>query len=133
MRHRSDGCAAVLIYQGGRCAYVLAHAHDGGEAYMGPLFRKAVAYAKVQYESGDIYAILRAEPDMEPVDSQLAVQPLRRRDVRHLYYLTETWDSESGRKRYGVRSRHLPDGVEVSEKDLPTSPMGVPSDTATVV
>lgn len=133
MRHRSEGCAAVLVYRAGRCAHVLSHAHDGGEAYMGPLLRKAVSYAKVQYESGDIRAILLAEPDMKPVDTQLSVVSMRNLHVRHIYYLSETWDADASRKRYSVRVRHMADGEEVTAKDLPEFERRVPAGTSVLV
>ena len=67
MSGRSCGSALVLVYDHGRLVSAMSHEHDGGEAYMGPLIRRAVQYAKVQYESGDIARILLAEEEMHRV------------------------------------------------------------------
>lgn len=121
MRHQSEGCALVLVYENGRIATVMAHEHDGGEAYMGPLIRRAIQYAKVQYESGDITQILLAEMEMKIIATERAVEYLQtvKSEPRHLYYLTVRWDEQAAKKSYRVYVRHLEEGEKLKKEDMP--------------
>lgn len=101
------GPAIVLIYGGGRREAALVHEHDGGEAYMRPLLRKAVQYAKTHYNSGDMKAVLMSEGEMKPVDD--IAETARETHVRHVYYVTYKWDADMASKTYRVRALHLPE------------------------
>lgn len=107
MRPVNEGCALVLLYLDGRRVSVLRHPHDGGEAYMGPVLRKAVSYAKTHYESGDIKQVLLSEPEMEEI---VTGDRAADKDARHLYYVLTSWDPDAGRKTYGVLALHLKKG-----------------------
>lgn len=133
MRPKNEGPAAVLVYADGRVSAVLAHGHDGGEAYMGPLIRKGIAYAKVQYESGAIADILAVEEDTVVVTTPKRTLYLRKFGVRHVYYVTYTWDPEAQKKHYHVYAKHLADKAEVSAADLPDFAREIPKDTTTLV
>lgn len=119
MRHDSGGCALVLVYRDGTRAEVLAHAHDGGEAYMGPLIRKAIQYAKVQYKSGDITQILMAEEEMSLLSSAKLLEYCRTLNVRHVYYVTAKWDVDETKKAYHAYVRHLGPGETLAAEHLP--------------
>lgn len=101
------GTAVVMIYGGGRREVTLMHKCDGGEAYMRPLLRKAVQYAKTHYNSGDILAVLMSEGEMYQVDESRLIDASREARVRHVYYVTYRWDSEMANKTYHVKSVHL--------------------------
>jgi len=101
------GPAIVLIYGGGRREAALMHEHDGGEAYMRPLLRKAVQYAKTHYNSGDMLAVLMSEGEMRRVDA--IVEAARETHVRHIYYVTYRWNADMASKTYRVRALHLPE------------------------
>lgn len=107
MRPVNEGCALVILYLDGRRVSVLRHPHDGGEAYMGPVLRKAVSYAKTHYESGDIKQVLLSEPEMEEI---VTGDHAADKDARHLYYVTASWDPDAGRKTYGVLALHSKKG-----------------------
>ena len=114
----NDGRALILVYGGGRRESVLLHEHDGGEAYMGPLLRKAVQYAKTHYESGNIVDVLMSEGAMDRLDDE-EIAEIRSR-VRHLYYVSYKWDPEMARKTYHVSAIHMKDNHHYpTEADLP--------------
>lgn len=133
MRHAQFGAAAVLVYQDGRRAHTLVHPHDGGEAYMGPLLRKALAYAKVQYRSGDISQILLAEEAMEKVTAEDCNAYLSKCAVRHVYYLTSAWDRESGKKTYHVYAQHLKSGEGLVAGNFPDFAKEIPESAERLV
>lgn len=131
MRHDSEGCALVLVYQDGKRADVFAHAHDGGEAYMGPLIRKAIQYAKVQYKSGDIAQILMTEEEMALLSSEKLLEYCRKLNVRHIYYVTAKWDVDDVRKAYRAYVRHLGPGETLKAEHLPEFDTGFARKNAT--
>lgn len=133
MRGRNDGTALVIVYSEGRAVCSMTHEHDGGEAYMGPLLRKAVQYAKTQYGSGDIAAIIMTEQEMVCVQGILKHDELKRIGVVHLYYVTVTYDGETCRKYYHVYSKHLGSPDALTKEDTPELAGRIPCDTSTLV
>ena len=129
-----DNCgpALLLIYEQGRRVAALVHKHDGGEAYMGPLLRKAVQYAKTHYDSGNIVDVLMSEGDMRivsDIDAEIASGSV---SARHVYYVTYRWNSGQG-KLYHVHSRHIPNGKVASATDIPEWQRDMPNGTSTLV
>lgn len=131
MRHDSEGCALVLVYQDGRRTDVFSHEHDGGEAYMGPLIRKAIQYAKVQYRAGDIAQILMTEEEMTLLSSAKLLEYCQKLNVRHVYYLTAKWDVDETRKVYHAYVRHLCPAETLAEGHLPEFDEGFARKNAT--
>jgi hypothetical protein len=121
----NDGRALILVYGEGRREAVLTHEHDGGEAYMGPLLRKAVQYAKTHYESGNIVDVLMSEGEMDKL-SDAEIGEIRSK-VRHIYYVTYKWDSEMEKKAYHVSAIHMKDNHHYPvEADLPELASKIP-------
>ena len=118
MSGRSCGSALVLVYDHGRLVSALSHEHDGGEAYMGPLIRRAVQYAKVQYESGDIAKILLAENEMHRVTWDSPATYLKLRNPRHLYRIFVGYDEQAAKRTYRTESRHLGHAERLCAADL---------------
>ena len=112
------GPAAVLVYGDGRREAALLHSQDGGEAYMGPLLRKAVQYAKTHYDCGNITDVLMSEGEMHRLGAgdDVLVKCICV-DVRHVYYVAYRWDAETSRKTYRISTIHLDRPVYAS--DLP--------------
>lgn len=126
------GPALVLVYEQGRLVSALWHEHDGGEAYMGPLLRKAVQYAKTHYDSGNIVDVLMSEGEMrriDDLDSELASWSV---DAKHVYYVTYRWKAEAG-KTYHVRARHMAKGRTAGAADIPEWQCNIQSGTSTLV
>ena len=118
MSGRSCGSALVLVYEHGRLVSAMSHEHDGGEAYMGPLIRRAVQYAKVQYEAGDIARILLAEEEMHRVKWDSPETYLKLRNPRHLYRIFVGYDEQSAKRTYRTESRHLGQTERLCAADL---------------
>ena len=112
------GSALVLVYEHGRLVSAMSHEHDGGEAYMGPLIRRAVQYAKVQYESGDIVRILLAEEEMHRVKWDSPETYLKLRNPRHLYRIFVGYDEQAAKRTYRTESRHLGHAERLCAADL---------------
>jgi len=102
MKSEDCGPAVVLVYGDGRLESALLHKCDGGEAYMGPLLRKAVQYAKTHYDSGNILDVLMSEGEMLQLDKDTVVDECAKHKVRHVYYMAYWWDATSARKTYRV-------------------------------
>ena len=111
MSGRSCGSALVLVYDHGRLVSAMSHEHDGGEAYMGPLIRRAVQYAKVQYESGDIARILLAEEEMHRVKWDNPETYLKLR-------IFVGYDEQAAKRTYLTESRHLSHTERLCAADL---------------
>lgn len=112
------GSAVVLIYGDGLLLHVLVHPRDGGEAYMGPLLRKAVQYAKTHYDSGNILDVLMSEGEMTEIAKETVAHECEARKVRHAYYVSYRWDADNDRKSYRVYSLHVKRG-HIGEQKLP--------------
>lgn len=121
------GPAAVLVFGDGRREAVLLHAQDGGEAYMGPLLRKAVQYAKTHYDCGNITDVLMSEGEMRRLGSgEDAIEECSQLDVRHVYYVGYRWDADTCRKTYRVGAVHLGKCAGAAELPVFLGPTGVP-------
>ena len=118
MSGRSCGSALVLVYDHWRLVSAMSHEHDGGEAYMGPRIRRAVQYAKVQYESGDIVRILLAEEEMHRVKWDSPETYLKLRNPRHLYRIFVGYDEQAAKRTYLTESRHLNHTERLCAADL---------------
>lgn len=125
-----SGPAAILVYGGGRLEAAFLHAQDGGEAYMGPLLRKAVQYAKTHYDSGNIVDVIMSEGEMRRIDGVPVPEAAANAKVRHVYYVTYRWDSNSAKKTYRVKALHIKTGQHVGATDVPTFADEIPA-TAT--
>lgn len=102
------GPAIIMIYGDGKREMTLAHAQDGGEAYMGPLLRKAVQYAKTHYDSGDIAAVLMSEGEMRQIAESDVIEAASGIHARHIYYVMYRWDVDTAKKTYKIKALHLP-------------------------
>lgn len=131
MRHGNEGCAIILVYQDGRRTDVLAHEHDGGEAYMGPLLRKAVQYAKAQYKSGDITQILLTEEEMQLISGVKPLEYCQRLNVRHAYYVTARWDVDEIKKAYHAYVHHFGPDETLKAEHMPEIDPGFARKNAT--
>lgn len=120
------GPALVLIYGGGRRETTLMHNQDGGEAYMRPLLRKAVQYARTHYNSGDILAVLMSEGNMHEVGEGGVVDVARGARVRHVYYVEYRWSPDTGTKTYRVRALHLAEKHYATAEHLPDDARNIP-------
>ena len=120
------GAALVIVYGNGRLEASFLHIHDGGEAYMGPLLRKAVQYAKTHYDSGNIVDVLLSEGEMRQIDVSQAADAAKDADVRHIYYVTYRWDPEMTRKTYRVRALHLIQQQHAAHTDVPAFAAQIP-------
>lgn len=115
---RACGPALVLVYEGGTRVAALFHEHDGGEHYMGPVIRRAIAYAKTHYDCGNIADILRSEPEMR--DADLDVLYLARSyGIRHFYYIAYRWDEHARKKNYRAYVRHTGPDTYVEDETVP--------------
>ena len=127
------GPAVVSIYGDGRREMVFLHRHDGGEAYMGPLLRKAVQYAKTHYDSGNIADVLMSEGEMCRVDDKETVRAATDAQARHLYYVTYKWNLDTNKKTYKVHALHLngrrPATEDELRKKLPVFAAEIPENT----
>ena len=125
-----SGPAIVLVYGGGTLETALLHAQDGGRAYMAPLVRKAVQYAKTHYDSGDIARVLESEGEMRRmdlgVDMSVYAPPA---GVRHVYYVMYRWDPEACRKTYRVRALHL-EGRCAGAAEIPARADMIPTEAS---
>ena len=121
------GPAAVLVFGDGHREAVLLHAQDGGEAYMGPLLRKAVQYAKTHYDCGNMTDVLMSEGEMRKLGiGEDAVEECRLLDVRHVYYVGYRWDADTCRKTYRVGAVHLGRCAGAAELPVHLDKTGVP-------
>lgn len=127
MIEKECGAALVLVYLNGRRVAALHHAHDGGEAYMRPVLRRAVAYAKTHYGSGEIVDVLLSEPEMCRLGENPAAYA-GKHAVRHAYYVVVTTIAEEARKDYSVRALHR----GVGEAELPEFSNDLPSAAKTI-
>lgn len=112
------GAAVVLVYGDGRLESALLHPFDGGEAYMGPLLRKAVQYAKTHYDSGNMLDVLMSEGEMRKLDTGGLHAKFTKHNVRHVYYVSYRWDADAVRKTYRVSAVHLGDR-QATQADIP--------------
>ena len=126
------GPALVLVYGHGRREAALLHPHDGGEAYMGPLLRKAVQYAKTHYDSGNIVDVLMAEGEMSRIADVEAEMASGLLNAKHVYYVTYRWNAGAG-KTYHVHARHMAPGRNVCVTDIPERLRDMPEGTAKLV
>ena len=108
MSLKDCGPAVVLVYGDGRLETALLHPCDGGEAYMGPLLRKAVQYAKTHYDSGNIVDVLMSEGEMKKLEARGLEDRVAELGARHVYYVTYRWDADVARKTYRVDAAHAP-------------------------
>ena len=120
MRSEDYGPAVVLVYGDGRLETALLHPCDGGEAYMGPLLRKAVQYAKTHYDSGSITDVLLSEGEMQDLDRENLAETCKAKGVRHMYYVSYRWNADACRKTYHVAARHRKNGA-FGNADIPES------------
>lgn len=104
MIDRECGPAAVLVFRDGMKTAELYHEHDGGEAYMGPVLRRAVAYARTHYDSGDIEQVLLSEPEMEKILPGGRKETILK--ARHVYYVVYSFDEEASKKTYSAFALH---------------------------
>ena len=130
----ADDCgpALVLVYEQGRRVAALAHDQDGGEAYMGPLLRKAVQYAKTHYDSGNIVDVLMSEGDMRRLGDLEAEMAAGSLGARHVYYVTYRWNAGAG-KTYHVYARHMAPGRTAAVTDIPEWKRDMPGGTSKLV
>ena len=124
-----EGPALVVIYIDGRCRTVLLHPHDGGEAYMGPVLRRGVAYARTHYESGNIRDVLMAEPDMQLLHPAAWLST----PATHLYYIVVSYDADAARKQYAVRAVHKRQVSAAGKSIVPALARDIPSDAKKLV
>lgn len=117
MRASETGAALVTVYANGRLESAAYHEHDGGEAYMVPLLRQAVRYAKTHYDDGDILKILLSEGEMRCVPVENLKAFIRDTDVRHVYTVAYRWNAETGKKTYAASVNHL--GEKTRLTDVP--------------
>lgn len=120
MKTEDYGPAVVLVYGDGRLEAALLHPYDGGEAYMGPLLRKAVQYAKTHYDSGSITDVLLSEGEMQELDRQDGglTETCKAKNVRHMYYVSYRWNADTCKKTYHVAARHPKNGA-IGDSDIP--------------
>lgn len=126
------GPALILVYEQGRRVASLAHGQDGGEAYMGPLLRKAVQYAKTHYDSGNIVDVLMSEGSMSriaDIDAEMAAGSV---DAKHVYYVTYRWNAGAS-KTYHVHARHMAPGRNAGVTDIPEWQRDMPDGTSKLV
>ena len=130
----ADNCgpALVLVYEQGRRVAALAHEQDGGEAYMGPLLRKAVQYAKTHYDSGNIVDVLMSEGEMRRLGDLEAEMAAGSLGARHVYYVTYRWNAGAS-KTYHVYARHMAPGRTAVVTDTPEWKRDMPDGTAKLV
>jgi len=133
MRFAEEGPALVLVYAGNQREAVLVHEHDGGPAYMGPFLRKAIQYAKTHYDSGQIVDVLLSETETRKVEERMAVDTVQTRGIQHVYYLTYTWESRTGRKAYRLYAKHFKSPYYADLKALPVVRTDIPEDSETLV
>ena len=112
------GAAAVLVYGDGRLESALLHPFDGGEAYMSPLLRKAVQYAKTHYDSGNMLDVLMSEGEMRKLETDGLHAKFAKHNVRHIYYVSYRCDADAVRKTYRVSAVHLGDR-QATQADIP--------------
>ena len=122
------GRALVVIYKNGIKETILSHQYDGGEAYMGPVIRRAVAYAKTHYDSGDIGTILKAESAMEDGTDIPYLG-----DVKHVYYVCSQYNAQTEKKMYTAKVIHLKKGKQCTRDMLPELVSAIPSSATKVV
>lgn len=136
MKTEDYGPAVVLVYGDGRLEAALLHPCDGGEAYMGPLLRKAVQYAKTHYDSGNMLDVLMSEGEMQELDRRDGglAETCKAKGVRHIYYVSYRWNADACRKTYHVAARHPRNGV-AGDSDIPEflDRSGVPKGAARLV
>ena len=106
MKAEDYGPAVVLVYGDGRLEAALLHPYDGGEAYMGPLLRKAVQYARTHYGSGNSVDVLMSEGEMKKLEVRGLEDRMAELGARHVYYVTYRWDADAARKTYRVDAAH---------------------------
>lgn len=121
MTEKECGAALVAVYVNGARECTLRHPHDGGEAYMRPLIRRGIAYAKTHYDSGEIVDVLLAEPEMLREPDVTCAATLA--GVRHVYYVLVKPVPDEGRKIYAALAIHAdsPTAADVPdfEADIP--------------
>lgn len=119
MKTEDYGPAVVLVYGDGLLEVALLHPYDGGEAYMGPLLRKAVQYAKTHYDSGSITNVLLSEGEMQELDRQDGglAETCKAKNVRHVYYVSYHWNADACKKTYHVAARHPKNGA-IGDSDI---------------
>lgn len=115
MRASETGAALVTVYANGRLESAAYHEHDGGEAYMVPLLRQAVRYAKTHYDDGDILQILLSEGEMQCVPTENLKAFIRDTDVRHVYTVAYRWNAETGKKTYLAAANHLSEKTRLTD------------------
>ncbi len=126
------GPALVLVYEQGRRVAAMAHEQDGGEAYMGPLLRKAVQYAKTHYDSGNIVDVLMSEGEMRRIEDLEAEMEAGSLCAKHVYYVTFRWNAGAS-KTYHVHARHMAPGRNVCAPDIPEWLKDMPEATSKLV
>jgi hypothetical protein len=123
MIEKESGAALVLVYLDGVLKQALHHAHDGGEAYMRPLLRKGIAYAKTHYGDGEIIDVLLSEQEMRKLGGDGA-EYCKTHGVRHAYYVTVMTNADAAGKSYAVRALHT---SRVTSAELPQCADGIPA------
>ena len=128
MIEKESGPALVLVYQDGMLKQALHHTHDGGEAYMRPLLRKGIAYAKTHYGAGEIVDVLLSEQEMRKLGDN-AAEYCKTHVVRHVYYVTATTNADAAGKSYAVRALHT---SRVTGAELPQCADGIPAEAKVI-
>ncbi len=131
MTRRECGAALTLVYTDGVMSAALYQPHDGGEAYMRPLIRRGLAYAKTMYDAGEIAKVLLASPDMTDVGCGLPANGMPgHAAAAHVYYVIARTVPEEARKTYAAKALHRRDGAR--DSDVPWFADDIPPEAKTI-